>query len=412
MNGSTRQRVLVVAPFPPRRDGFHGGARAVAKLLDRLADTHQVALVYLREPGEEPVDDVLRSRLPLIEEVERAMQSEPSRLALAIRDVVGLARGNPRWVRELVAPDLPHRLSTVSKLWRPDVVQVEYLVMMKYARSVDRAAPLVLVEHDPALPTARGHLRETRGLARLVAHVEVSAWKRFSRTALRATDAVVVFTERDAVAVEELEASARVVRIPLGADLPDAPLDPATHDPPSLLFVGSFVHPPNVEAAVRLARRIFPPLSERHPELALNIVGYEPPRSVRALATSRVAVHGSVSHVEPYLRQASVVVLPVMSGGGMRVKLIEAMAAGKAVVASGRCAEGLPVVSGKHLLLAEEDDQFVAAIDSLLDDPARRVALGRAGRELVGETLSWTRSARAFGDLYESLRRSPRARSA
>jgi glycosyltransferase involved in cell wall biosynthesis len=170
-----------------------------------------------------------------------------------------------------------------------------------------------------------------------------------------------------------------------------------------VLFVGSFGHAPNETAAVRLAADILPQLKVRHPDVALSLVGHAPTPRVEALRGANVEVHGNVPDVAPHLDSASVVAVPLTTGGGMRVKVLEALAAGKATVCSPRAAEGLDVRDGVHLLLADTDAQFVDAIDRLLRRPMERRELGSRARQWVQAHASAERSARLYSQLYVRL---------
>lgn len=400
------RRVLVLSPFPPCRDGVHGGARTIAHLLGRLVDRHEIALLYLRSAAEPPVDELLASRLAYVEEIRYASgdTSGLNRIRVLLGDYLGLARGVPSWVRGLRSAELARRAREVAAAWAPDVVQLEYPAMGQYVAALSKSrAARVLVEHDVAVEAAAELRQRSRGWARLRAAAELVAWRRFERALLARVDAVVVFTHRDAAAVRDLDAGARVTVVPLGAEVPARPVDSPAGTPPGLLFVGSFVHEPNVDAAVRLARDIFPRVRGEFPDLTLDLVGHAPPAEVRALAASRVAVHADVPDVRPYLERASVVVAPLRLGGGMRVKVLEALAAGKAVVASPRALEGIAAAPGEHLLVAESDDEFATAVAALVRDPARRASLGEAAHGWARENLSWDRSATLLERLYDSL---------
>ena len=160
---------------------------------------------------------------------------------------------------------------------------------------------------------------------------------------MREVQAVVVFTERDRLALEALGTGTRVVRIPFGVPAVDTALAPEGAAPPEVVFVGNFRHPANVDAAVWLAGTLFPPVRDRVPDARLTIVGASPTPEVRALAGEAVSVTGPVDDVVPYLDRAAVVAAPIRLGGGMRVKVLEALAAGKAVVATPLAVEGLDV---------------------------------------------------------------------
>jgi glycosyltransferase involved in cell wall biosynthesis len=121
------------------------------------------------------------------------------------------------------------------------------------------------------------------------------------------------------------------------------------------------------------------------------------------MAHATVVVTGRVPDVTPYLDRAALVVVPLRLGGGMRVKVLEALAAGKAVVASPLAAEGLSVVGGKHLVLAESDEQFSDAIVRLLAEPEGRVALATCARSWACANLAWEGPIAAYERLYQSL---------
>src|SRR5262249_58786719 len=112
---------------------------------------------------------------------------------------------------------------------------------------------------------------------------------------------------------------------------------------PSLVFVGNYMHPPNVDAALRLVQEIFPRIAAQRPDVRLALVGDRVPARLRRVAGPNVDVTGLVSDVAPYLDRAAVVTVPVTTGGGLRVKVVEALAAGKAPVASPLAVEGLAI---------------------------------------------------------------------
>jgi glycosyltransferase involved in cell wall biosynthesis len=228
------------------------------------------------------------------------------------------------------------------------------------------------------------------------------AMQRFRARALRRADAVVAFTERDRAAIAAIAPTARIERIPLAVDIPTAPLDPLGNGR-DVLFVGNFMHPPNGEAAERLARAIFPRVVAERPDARLVLVGADPPASLVALASDRVVVAGRVDDLRALLDAAAVVVAPISSGGGMRVKALEALAAGKAVVASPLALAGIGVHAGAEVLVATDDASFAAAVVALLEDGPRRAALGSAARTWAETHVAWQPVTAAYEALYASL---------
>jgi glycosyltransferase involved in cell wall biosynthesis len=261
----------------------------------------------------------------------------------------------------------------------------------------------VLVEHDPGAAAATDLAAWERGLRRAGRRADAAAWRRYERRVLSAADAVVAFTEEDRAALSGLAPDVRVERIAPGIRLPPRPSDPVGTPPPRVLFLGSFIHPPNVDAAIRLARDIMPSVRAQVPEAKLEIVGDAPPAEVRALAGDGVLVTGHVADVRPHVDGAAVVAAPLRLGGGMRVKVLEALAAGKAIVATPRALAGLKLVPGTHALVADTDTDLSTALAELLEDPERRRRVGSAAREWAEAHLGWEHATAAYTALYERL---------
>jgi glycosyltransferase involved in cell wall biosynthesis len=361
-----------------------------------------VRLLCLRAQDEPPIDDVLAERCEVVEEVEQ--QSGAGSRTRRARLLAGLLGGKPMWATDHAVSAYARRLREVAERWQPDIVQIEYHVMGQYLPTLKHCpAPRVLVEHEPGAAAARALLGAGSGRARLAARLDLLAWERFERRVLRQVQAVVVFGERDRRALAAVAGPTPIVRIPLGTLLPERALDPLGGSPPSLLFVGSYRHPPNVDAARRLAWSIFPRVRKRAADVKLYVVGDEPPAELRRLADDSVIVTGCVPSVEPYLDRAALVVAPVRLGGGMRVKVLEALAAGKAVVASPLAIEGLDLVDGEQVVVAETDEEFCEATVRLLAEPERRAALAGRARAWACANLGWGRSVAAYEGLYERL---------
>jgi glycosyltransferase involved in cell wall biosynthesis len=294
------------------------------------------------------------------------------------------------------------RLRTLARTWQPDIVQVEYHVMGQYLPALDACpAPRILTEYEPGVKAARDLLDAQQGFAWLPHWLAFLAWERFERVIISQVQAVVAFTERDREALAPVARHTPLVRIPLGMDIPERPLDPLGDLPLSLLFVGNFRHPPNTDAAMRLMSAIFPRVQAHFPALSLHIVGDQPTPQMRQMAKGNVVVTGRVPDVIPYLDRAALVVVPLRLGGGMRVKVLEALAAGKAVIASPLAVEGLDLVDNEHVLLAKTDQQFGDAIVQLLAHPERRTSLATRARAWADTHLRWERSIALYERLYE-----------
>jgi glycosyltransferase involved in cell wall biosynthesis len=394
-----RLRLLFLLPFAPRAGARHGGARVTGQLIAALARRHDVAVLYLADDSEPPPDPELVENAAMVEPVPRDVSQVT--LGTRARVKVGLLQGTPTWASELGSAEFARRVAELATEWRPDVVQLEFSVMGQYLPALEAsAAARVLVEHDASLRD----LREWTGpLGRVVGALDERAWRKFERRVVDGVEAVVVFTGRDRAAVEGLGGATPVHEIPFGVPLPEAALSAAGSTPPSVLFVGNFRHAANVDAALWLGRELFPPVRSALPDARLTIVGASPSAEVLALAGEGVSVPGKVPEIAPYMDQAAVVAAPIRDGGGMRVKVLEALAAGKAVVATPLAVEGLGVTSEEQLEIAASAEEFSRALERLLRDESRRRELAESARAWAREHLGWGEAIARYERLYAEL---------
>jgi polysaccharide biosynthesis protein PslH len=166
------------------------------------------------------------------------------------------------------------------------------------------------------------------------------------------------------------------------------------------VFTGAMDWFPNEDGILDFLDTTLPLIQREVPDVSLTIVGRNPSERLRTGCNRPgVYVTGTVDDVRPYVDEAAVYVVPLRIGGGTRLKIFEALAMGKPVVSTTIGAEGLPMVDGEHFISADSPAEMARAVVSLLRDPARRRALGSAGRELVEQRHSWQRVALDFEQL-------------
>jgi glycosyltransferase involved in cell wall biosynthesis len=402
-----RRRLLFVAPFPPDLSGSHGGSRAIASIIDTLARRHDVSVLYLDEAN----GDVLRrepqcSRMIGIDMPIRRRSGGHiwSRMIELVRLLLG---SPPDWVRESRSAEMAKACAELAGEIQPDVVHFEFHVMAQYIPAVRKAAPeaiCIVTEHEPGVVSASARRQEGRGTRqRLASWIRRRAWTRYERRALSQADAVVTFTKTDEAVVSELVrgSSTQVTCIPLRI-LPER----FGSGPPiesDLLFVGAFRHPPNVDAAMRLATAIFPRIREARPAARMAIVGPDPPPQLVHAAGPGIEVTGRVDDVAPYFAGASIFICPLRLGGGMRVKVLEACAFGKALIATSQAVEGLGLRPGIEFTLAASDDEFADRAIDLLSNAARREQLEQAALDWAARTQDPEKWATQYDTLYSAL---------
>jgi sugar transferase (PEP-CTERM/EpsH1 system associated) len=379
-----RLRILMLAsapPFPP----LGGTPMRTYQLLRHLAGRHQVSLLAYDAPNTAEAAEEL-GRLGVALRVVPAMRPEgPAKRRMQLATMFSPVSYQHR---SLYSGAMQQAISRRLARNDVDLVLVERSQMSGYA--FGSHAVLVLNEHNLEYEALYRSFVTERSIARRLYNLlEYVKFRRAERAAWARFDACVITSERERAVI-----TARLPRKPTAAVFNGVDLDhfrpsAAPVDASTILFTGSIDYRPNTDAVLHFAREIFPQVIRAHPNAVLMVVGMRPPPEITALAGRHVVITGAVPDVRPYLQRATVVVAPLRMGSGTRLKLLEAMAMGKAVVSTSLGAEGLAVERGTHLLIADESAAFAADVIRLLDDPSLAGSMGRAGRDLVEREYGW-----------------------
>jgi glycosyltransferase involved in cell wall biosynthesis len=409
-------RILLVAPMVPEAEGAGAIPVLLHAQLAGLRERHDVTLVA--GMGDEPGEA----------EAARTLMAAGVDLHVADRrrPPPGLARWRRRWRMTatyarrswpwrtvwFAAPEIQVALDRLAARRSFDVVAVEDSAMAVFR--LPAGVPAVLTEHEVRRPRAvewpPGRPRDW--WRRALGETDWRRWGGFQRMVWQRFDRVQVFGERDGHAIASIapELADRVRVNPFGLVAPPA-AEPTREQPGTVLFVGNFSHPPNRDSALWLAREIMPAVKEREPSARLRIVGSAPPRDVRRLAGADVDVIADAPSVRPHLEEACVVVAPVRTGGGMRMKILYALASGKPVVTTSRGAEGYNGPQRTAPLVVADDADAIAALTAeLLADARGRRLLGERGRAFALEHHSPAAWARRLETVYEEAREHPETR--
>ncbi|MCZ7530358.1 MAG: glycosyltransferase family 4 protein [Acidimicrobiia bacterium] len=273
-----------------------------------------------------------------------------------------------------------------------DLLQVEYLQMAPYARGI-KARRRVLDLHNIESELTSSYGRIAGWPRRPVIMAEAVALRGLERRACRDFDRVAVVSDRDRRRFAGHDG--QVIVCPNGWD-PGSVLPPARE--PVVVFVATMGWPPNADAAVWFTSEVWPLVRARLPSARLMLVGRDPTSAVRNLGGPGVTVTGTVSDVAPFLAEARVAVAPLRAGGGSRLKILEALDAGRPVVATAVGAEGLEDLRGEGVVVAEGREPLARAVGDLLGDPDSAARLGQRGHEAVARRYDWDRTLRPLLD--------------
>ena len=278
-----------------------------------------------------------------------------------------------------------------------DVIWDAGAVLMTQLPQRWQAVPVVadLVD-DMVLTFQRAMRAAPRWMDKLRNWKYAHVFGRFERESMRCAAHCVVVSSEDAASFARVSPQVPVSVVANGVDTDHFAPDGTATEPGRLVFEGTMGFPPNEQAALHLVQDIMPRIWAVRPETTLALVGRAPGPAVRALASDRVSVTGAVADVRQHVLRAEVFVCPLVSGAGIKNKLLQAWAMERPVVATSMSIGGLQARDGVDLLVRDGAEAFAGAVVELLGDPERRAALGRAGREVAVSRFAWGAMAARF----------------
>jgi glycosyltransferase involved in cell wall biosynthesis len=268
-------------------------------------------------------------------------------------------------------------------------------------------APAVLFQHNVETTLWRRMAStETNPVKRFAYQIEAAKMARYERLSLAKFHHVIAVSDNDRQQMLAMNPECAITVVPTGVDTQKYPVAPPAHaNPPRIVFTGSMDWEPNLDAVIYFCQDIFPRVRAEYPAALFQIVGRNPHPRVKQLASEHVQVTGTVPSVAEYLRDATLVIVPLRIGGGTRLKIFEAMAMGKALISTSIGAEGLDVQSGRDLVLADDPAVFADAILSLIRDVGLRQQYERAAARLAAQ-YDWSKIVQRFADVLQKVSQS------
>lgn len=364
-----------------------GGALRTAALLNYLARRYELDAIFFRQKDwTDPADVLPPGLVARTWTIDLAIHSRGLGVR-ALRNASRFVRGVPPLVDRLAGHEAD--IDRILDSSRYAVGVIEHLWCAPYqpvlARHCDK---VVLNLHNvESILFERRAATSTWPLGLLHDRFAQSS-RRIERRWLASADVVLAPSPHDAYVVERLAPAARVVVYP--NTIPWVELPSATVKKQAVVFTGNLEYDPNITAIRHFRRRIWPLLKKRHPDLEWRIVGRNP-EAVRAglNGDDSIRLVGEVGDAIAEIASCAVAVVPLLSGSGSRLKIVESWAAGVPVVSTRIGAEGLPARHGEEILIADRDADFADAVGALLDSPDLQCHLGAAGRRLYEKEFTW-----------------------
>ena len=381
-----------------------GGKLRTWHLMRHLARRHEITYLAFREP-EQPAANV-EGMKEVASRVETITRSEPTKgtlrfyadAALHLLDPLPYAVGKYR------STEYRRRLARLLDEERFDLIVCDFLFpAVNLPKRLP--CPAVMFTHNVESEIWRRHAEtKSDAIGRLLYGAQYRRMLRYERRMLARFDGILAVSDADRETFARLYPGAIAQPahvVPTGVDTEYFAPSAGSQQPARLIFTGSMDWLPNEDAMLYFCRDVLPAIRAEVPDVALTIVGRTPTPAVKKLAEERgVTVTGRVDDVRPFMRDASVYIVPLRIGGGTRLKIFEAMAMGKAVVSTTIGAEGLPVTDGEHVLLADDPATFARAVVHLIRDTGHRTRIEAAARALVLARYDWSAVA---GELEDAL---------
>lgn len=385
-------------PYPPVDGGTLAMNSITQGLLAAGCEVKVLSLCSDKHP-------VLESRMT--ESYREATRFEAVHIDLGIHPLdagVAVLCGESYHVKRFISKEFGQRLAQVLKEEQFDVVHVESIFMTPYV-------PIVR-EHSDAKVVLRAHNVE-HTIWRRVAQSERNPFKRwylkhlsltlaaYEREHLNDYDGVVSITENDAQQLREMGCRRPMLSMPFGI-VPETEMQ-VEEEPNSLFHIGSMDWMPNQEGVRWFLKQVWPRVHERMPQLTLYLAGRKMPNDLMHVDMEGVRVLGEVPDAMYFIASKQINVVPLLSGSGIRVKIIEAMSAGKVVVTTTIGASGIGCTDGKDVLIADTPEQFVEQLQRCVDNPEFRQQIGRNAVSLITEQYGNEQLTQRLLEFYDQI---------
>lgn len=377
-------RILQLCPKPPRpaRDG---GCRAMDALTMALLESGYEVRVFAIETEKHPA---LPSEFSKSYLEQTRFESVPVKTALHPIDALAhLLTWESYNISRFHSPTVEDTLRDILRRELFDVILFESLFMAPYLHIVGELsdAPCVLRAHNVEHRVWATLARQTPGLTRrLYLRALTQQLATYEKRMLNAFDGIAAISPEDRAIFLELGATVPIEVIQFGVDVYWGPVETMNH----VYHLGAMDWQPNLQGVQWLLTEVWPRVLARSPEAKLVLAGKAFPAHLPGTDQAGITVLGEVDDAGDFLQGAGIALVPLLSGSGIRIKAIESMAYGKAIISTGLGVEGLGLTHGKDVIIADTPTAFAEAIAGLLDNPARAASLGSEARTFARNHFS------------------------
>lgn len=408
-----------VLPYPP-----NAGPRVKTyNVLRYLVGTgHKIHLATFLRPEEARHLDELRAICSSIHTIEMR-RSKTSDLVAWVRSI---ANGKPFLVERDGKRAMNHLVRHLLSNYTIDAIHVDQVTMTQFVMTgtgiremLNRDARLIFDAHNAVWQVVKRFKGTSPRAVRAVLDLEARRIKKFEGRAIQEFDQTIAVSDMDREALLEAAEeyshrgvdnhqralSSKITVIPIAIDTEEIQPAETRSQSSRILALGSLHYPPNADGIRWFVRAVFPKIRSQHPSVELTIVGKNPPPDIKSLnhtMSGAVEVTGYVDDLDPYFASSALMVVPVRSGGGIRVRILEGFCRAMPMVTTSLGLEGIGAVPERDILVADDPDTFSDMVLKLLSDSDLSAQLGRNGRKLAERTYDWRTALEALDKIYEN----------
>lgn len=402
-------RILIIAhkvPYPP----LGGATLRNFNLLKECSKNNEIHLItfvqepYLRDP------DKLQSSIDVLKKYCKVVKvfripTDKNKLGWYLLLFSNLFSLTPYSCWRFWSYGMVKTIKEHLKKYSYDLIEIGTIALVKYAKLAPHL-PKLLIHHNIESQLLYRRSKTEKGfLARTYIAFQTYKLIRLERKACEVFDYHTTVSELDKQTLQENCPNINVAVIDNGVDTDFFQPQNLSSEENTLVFTGGMHWYPNADAMLFFAREIWPILKKKIPNIKINVIGLAPPEELVEYSKNdpHLNVLGFVDDVRPYVAKAAVYVVPIRVGGGTRLKILDAMAQGKAIVSHSIGAEGLHVTNGKDILIANEPKQFANEVIKLIRNEKLRKKIEVSARETAENLYSWKKIAPKLQKVYDAL---------
>ncbi|RMH74352.1 MAG: glycosyltransferase [Gemmatimonadetes bacterium] len=378
-------------PYPPEG----GGKLEVFNSIKFLSSRHSITLVSFIREGEEQYLRTLESYCESVHVIPHSFNYDIFKM------FVNLFSNTPYTIERYNVPEMAELIKTLVRDHAYDLVRIDHLHMAQY-RPFCGELPVVLRCHNIENHIMkRFYQHTTNPFVKFYAYLQWKKLHQYEIDSCSLFNRCLMISPVDEQFLHAVIEDVETALVTAGVD--DGYFHPNGNvpvNPRQLVFTGDMIWRPNDDGVLWFIDHILPLIQAHIPDVTFYVVGRNPSDRLLTRQDEHIIITGRVEDVRPYVHQSSIFVVPLRIGGGMRLKILEAMAMKKAVVSTSIGAEGIHVKSGENILLADTPDAFAEAIITLLEEPELRCNIAQNGYKLIQEQYTWERIAERLEQVY------------